>query len=38
MDGYTVTPPILIPPTVTAVNISQTGLVSATIPGQTTAQ
>ena len=38
MDGYTVTPPILVPPTATAVTISQTGLVSATIPGQTTAQ
>jgi flagellar basal-body rod protein FlgG len=38
MDGYTVTPPILVPSTATAVTISQTGLVSATIPGQTTAQ
>ena len=38
MDGYTVTPPILVPATATAVTISQTGLVSATIPGQTTAQ
>ena len=38
MDGYTVTPPILVPATATAVTVSQTGLVSATIPGQTTAQ
>src|ERR1700734_2170813 len=36
MDGYPVTPPILVPSTATAVTISQTGLVSATIPGQTT--
>src|SRR5579863_3369454 len=38
MDGYTVTPPILIPATSTAVTVSQTGLVTATIPGQTTPQ
>jgi flagellar basal-body rod protein FlgG len=38
MDGYNVTPAILIPATATAVTVSQTGLVSATIPGQTTAQ
>jgi len=33
-DGYTVTPAILIPPTATNVTVSQTGIVSATIPGQ----
>jgi flagellar basal-body rod protein FlgG len=37
-DGYTVTPPILIPATATSVTISQTGLVTATIPGQTAPQ
>jgi flagellar basal-body rod protein FlgG len=38
MDGYTVNPPILIPSTATAVTVSQTGLVTATVPGQTTPQ
>jgi flagellar basal-body rod protein FlgG len=33
-DGYTVTPTILIPINTTNVNVSQTGLVTATIPGQ----
>ncbi len=38
MDGYNVNPPILIPQTATAVTVSQTGLVTATVPGQTTQQ
>ncbi|MGO9771074.1 MAG: flagellar basal-body rod protein FlgG [Roseiarcus sp.] len=37
-DGYTVTPAILIPPTATSVTVSQTGVVTATIPGQATPQ
>ena len=37
-DGFNVTPSILIPTTATSVTVSQTGLVSATIPGQTTPQ
>ncbi len=37
-DGYTVTPPILIPANATAFTVSQTGLVTATIPGQTNPQ
>jgi flagellar basal-body rod protein FlgG len=37
-DGYLISPPILIPTTATAVSVSQTGLVTATIPGQQTAQ
>jgi flagellar basal-body rod protein FlgG len=37
-DGYTVTPAILIPSTATDVTISQTGVVTATIPGQTAPQ
>ena len=37
-DGYTVTPPILVPSTATSVTVSQTGLVTATIPGQTAPQ
>ncbi len=37
-DGYTVTPPILIPQTATSVTVSQTGLVTATIPGATAPQ
>jgi flagellar basal-body rod protein FlgG len=37
-DGYTVTPAILIPATATNVVISQSGVVSATIPGQTAPQ
>ena len=34
-DGYQVIPPILIPPTALSVAVSQTGVVSATINGQT---
>ena len=37
-DGYLVTPTITIPPTATSVTVSQTGMVTATIPGQTTPQ
>jgi flagellar basal-body rod protein FlgG len=37
-DGYLVTPSIIIPPTATSVTVSQTGLVTATIPGQATPQ
>ncbi len=37
-DGFTVTPPILIPANATSVTINQTGLVSATIPNQTAPQ
>jgi flagellar basal-body rod protein FlgG len=37
-DGYLVTPTITIPPTATSVTVSQTGLVTATVPGQTTPQ
>jgi flagellar basal-body rod protein FlgG len=37
-DGYTVTPAMLVPPTATAIVVSQTGLVTATVPGQTTPQ
>jgi flagellar basal-body rod protein FlgG len=37
-DGYTITPSILIPATATSVTVSQSGLVTATIPGQTTPQ
>jgi flagellar basal-body rod protein FlgG len=37
-DGYTVTPPILVPQTATSVTVSQTGLVTATIPGATAPQ
>ena len=37
-DGYTVNPPILIPPTATSVTVSQTGIVTATIAGQSTPQ
>jgi len=33
-DGYAITPTILIPITATNVTVSQTGLVTATIPGQ----
>ena len=36
MDGYNVNPSILVPQTATAVTVSQTGLVTATVPGQTT--
>jgi flagellar basal-body rod protein FlgG len=37
-DGYTVTPPILLPQNATQVAVSQSGVVTATIPGQTTPQ
>ena len=37
-DGYTVNPTILIPQTATAVTVRQTGLVTATVPGQTNPQ
>jgi flagellar basal-body rod protein FlgG len=37
-DGYTVTPAILIPATATSVTISQTGLVTASVPGQSQPQ
>jgi flagellar basal-body rod protein FlgG len=37
-DGYLVTPTVTIPPTATSVTISQTGLVTATVAGQTTPQ
>jgi flagellar basal-body rod protein FlgG len=37
-DGYLVTPAILIPANATSVTVSQTGLVTATIPGQSTPQ
>jgi flagellar basal-body rod protein FlgG len=37
-DGYTVTPSILVPATATSVTVSQSGLVTATIPGQSTPQ
>ena len=37
-DGYAVTPPILFPANATGISVSQSGIVSATIPGQTTAQ
>jgi flagellar basal-body rod protein FlgG len=33
-DGYTVTPAILAPPNATSITVSQTGIVTATIPGQ----
>src|SRR6202041_2918470 len=38
MDGYNVSPSILVPQTATAVTVSQTGLVTATVPGHTTPQ
>jgi flagellar basal-body rod protein FlgG len=34
-DGYNVTPSIMVPATATSVTVSQTGLVTATIPGTT---
>ncbi len=37
-EGYTVTPPIVIPATATSITVSQSGIVTATIPGQTTGQ
>ena len=38
LDGYTVSPPIIVPNNATAVTVSQSGIVSATIPGQTAPQ
>jgi len=37
-DGYTVMPTMVVPNNTTAVTVSQTGIVSATIGGQTTPQ
>jgi flagellar basal-body rod protein FlgG len=37
-DGYTVTPSIVIPANATSITISQTGLVTATVAGQTAPQ
>ena len=37
-DGYLVSPAIQIPANATAITVSQSGLVTATIPGQQTAQ
>jgi flagellar basal-body rod protein FlgG len=37
-DGYLVTPTITIPPTATSVAVSQSGMVTATIAGQTNPQ
>jgi flagellar basal-body rod protein FlgG len=37
-DGYAVTPPILIPANSTGVTISQSGIVTATVPGQSAPQ
>lgn len=37
-DGFTVTPAIQIPQNATSFNVSQTGVVTATIPGQTAPQ
>jgi len=37
-DGYLVSPAIQIPTNATAISVSQSGLVTATIPGQQTAQ
>ncbi len=34
MDGYLVSPPITVPPSVTSLTVSQTGVVTATVPGQ----
>ncbi len=38
MDGYTVTPSILVPANATNLAISQTGVVTVTLPGQATPQ
>ena len=38
VDGYTVTPSILVPANATNLTISQTGLVTITLPGQATPQ
>ena len=37
-DGYLLSPQLLVPKTATAVTVSQSGLVTATIPGQQTPQ
>jgi flagellar basal-body rod protein FlgG len=37
-DGYLVSPAITIPPTATNVAVSQTGVVTATVPGSVTPQ
>jgi flagellar basal-body rod protein FlgG len=37
-DGLLVSPAIVVPATATAVNVSQSGLVSASVPGQTAPQ
>ena len=37
-DGLLISPAIVVPTTATAVNVSQSGLVTATIPGSTTPQ
>jgi flagellar basal-body rod protein FlgG len=37
-DGYLIDPPITLPTNATGISISSTGVVSATIPGQNTAQ
>ena len=38
MDGYLVAPAITVPANVTNVTVSQTGVVTATVPGQTNPQ
>ena len=37
-DGYTLAPPILVPPGASAITVSQSGVVTATIPGRLTPQ
>ena len=37
-DGYTVTPTIIVPQNATAVTVSQTGIVTVIVPGQSTPQ
>ena len=37
LDGYSVTPVIVVPPNTTSVTVSQSGLVTATVAGQTDA-
>src|SRR6266568_3715644 len=37
-DGYQLSPQVVVPNNTTAITISQTGMVSATIPGQTNPQ
>jgi flagellar basal-body rod protein FlgG len=38
MDGYTVTPTMIVPQNATNVTVSQTGVVTVTVPGQSTPQ